>query len=97
MMIFEWSDLETLSTYEIRDRESDLCSSLVLCSLEAHPSLLDRILEAQNLDLELALVCQSCRDGNIDGLKDFEIDARGAFENLVDLSCQILVVFVKTF
>ena len=40
MMISEWNDLETLSTCEIRDRESNLCSSLVLCSLEAHPSFL---------------------------------------------------------
>lgn len=46
MMISEWNDLKILSTCEIRDRESNLCSSLALCSLEAHPSLLDRILEA---------------------------------------------------
>ena len=56
MMISEWNNLEILSTCEIRDRVSDLCSSLVLCSLEAHPSLLDRILEAQGLDPELALL-----------------------------------------
>ena len=62
MMISEWHDLEVLSTCEIRDRVSDLCSSLVLCSLEAHPSLLDCILEAQRLDPELALLSQSCRD-----------------------------------
>ena len=42
MMISEWNNPETLFTCEIQDRESNLCSSLVLCSLEAHPSLLDR-------------------------------------------------------
>ena len=81
MMISEWNDLETLSTCEIRDRESNLCASLVLCSLEAHPSLLDRILEAQKLDPELALLSQNCRNKiDIEGLKVFDIDARG--ENL---------------
>ena len=78
MMIFEWNDLETLSTCEIRDRESNLCSSLVLSSLEAHPSLLDRILKAQKHDPELVLLSQSCRDKiDIEGLKDFDVDVRG--------------------
>ena len=78
MMISEWNDLETLSTCEIRDRDPNSCSSLVLCSLEAHPSLLDRILEAQKQDPELALLSQSCRDKNkVDGLRYFDIDARG--------------------
>ena len=58
MMISEWNDLEILSTCEIRDRVSDLCSIFVLCSLEAHPSLLDRILEAQKLDPKLAFLSQ---------------------------------------
>ena len=86
MMISEWNVLATLSACEIRDLESDLCSSLVLCSLEAHPSLLDRILEAQKHDPELAYLSQSCRDRNIDSLKDFEIDARSgirAFGRLI--------------
>ena len=70
------NDLGTLSTCEIRDRVSDLCSSLVLCSLEAHPSLLDRILEAQRLDPKLALLGQNCRDKiDIECLKDFDIDS----------------------
>lgn len=56
MTISEWNDLGILSTCEIRDHVSDLCSSLVLCSLEAHPSLLDRIIEPQKLDPELALL-----------------------------------------
>ena len=78
MMISERNDLEIISTCEIRDRESDLCSSLVLCSLKAHPSLLDRILEAQKLDPELALLGQNFRDKiDIESLKDFDIDSRG--------------------
>ena len=78
MMISEWNDLEVLSTCEIRDRVSELCLSLVLCSLEAHPSLLDRILEAPKLDPELALLGQNFRDKiDIEGLKDFDIDSRG--------------------
>ena len=77
MMISEWNDLGVLSTYEIRDRVSNLCSSLVLCSLEAHHSLLDLILEAQKLDPELAFLSQNFRDKiDIDGLKDFDIDFR---------------------
>lgn len=77
MMISEWNDLETLSTCEIRGRVSDLCSSLILCSLEAHPSLFDRILEAQKLNPELALLSQRLRDKlDIEVLKDFNIDSR---------------------
>ena len=99
MMISEWNDLRILSTYEIRDRVSDLCSSLVLCSLEAHPSLLDRILEAQKLDPELALLGQNFRDKiGIEGLKDFDIDSRGGIRkfgrlivpNISDLRKDIL-------
>ena len=97
-MISEWHDLEVLSTCEIRDHVSDLCSSLVLCSLEAHPSLLDRILEAQKSDPELVLLSQSCRDKiDIESLKDFDIDARGSIRKIADLLCQILLIFVKTF
>ena len=99
MMISEWNDLGILSTCEIRDHVSDLSSSLVLYSLEAHPSLLDRILEAQKLDPELALLGQNFRDKNkVDGLKDFDIDAHGGIRkfgrfivlNISDLRKDIL-------
>ena len=91
MMISEWNDLEILSTCEIRDHESDLCSSLVLCSLEAHPSRLNRIFKAQKHDPELAHLSQSCRDKiDVDGLKDFEIDARGGIRKFGRLIVPII-------
>ena len=44
----------------------------------AHPSLLDRILEAQRLDPELALLGQNIKDKiDFEGSKDFDIDSRG--------------------
>ena len=62
MMISEWKGLETLSSYEIRDCDSLSNSSLAVCSLVAHPTLLDRILEAQKLDPELVSLSQSIRE-----------------------------------
>lgn len=78
MMISEWKDLSFLADCEIRDPISSLCSSLVLCSLEAHPSLLNRIGEAQKRDPEIAQLIQSCRDsGGTSILGDFNLDSFG--------------------
>ena len=66
--------------------------------LEAHPSLLDRILEAQKLDPELALLSQNIKDKiDIEGLKDFDIDSRGGIRKFGRLIMQILLIFVKIF
>ena len=78
MMISEWNDLEALSTCEVRDRVPDLCSSLLLCSLEARPSLLDRIIDVQRSDPDLIPLRQILLSGrNDEYLKNFIIDPRG--------------------
>ena len=75
MIISEWWDLSILSGCEIRDPISSLCSSLVLCSLEARSSLLDQIVEAQKRDPEIVQLSQSCRDNDDTSiLKDFSLD-----------------------
>ena len=46
MMLAEWNTLEALSHCDIRDRPSVSDSPVLLFSMEARPSLLDRVAEA---------------------------------------------------
>jgi len=47
MMLAEWNILKALSHCDIRDRPSVSDSPVLLFSMEAHPSLLDCVANAQ--------------------------------------------------
>lgn len=78
MMLVEWNILEALSLCDIRDRPSVSDSLVLLFSMEAHPSLLNRIADAQKQDPDISYIIQSCKSkSRSDDLKDFDIDIHG--------------------
>lgn len=78
MMLAEWSVLKTLSFCDIRDRASSSDSPILLFSLDARPSLLDCITDAQKQDPELIHLIQVCKsESHNEQLRDFNIDSHG--------------------
>lgn len=78
MMLAEWDTLETLSLCDIRDRVPASNSPILLFSLEARPSLLDRNTDAQRQDPDLMRLIWLCKfESRDDELRDFSIDIHG--------------------